>query len=74
MLRSDVEIWGGGGAESIHFEIWGGRGPPGPPGSSAYVVDHLPKEINRPSCVSVKVNTHPKGTPLVQGGWKYQWG
>ena len=29
-----------GGAESIYFEIWGGGGawPPGPPGSSAYVV------------------------------------
>ena len=26
-----------GGAENIYFEIWGGRGPPGPPGSSAYV-------------------------------------
>ena len=25
-----------GGAESIYCEIWGGRGPPGPPGSSAY--------------------------------------
>ena len=33
LVNSGVEIWG---AENIYFEIWGGRGPPGPPGSSAY--------------------------------------
>ena len=29
-------MWKSGGAESINFEIWGGRGFLGPPGSSAY--------------------------------------
>ena len=28
----------GGGGESRYFEIWEGRGPPGPPGSSAYAL------------------------------------
>ena len=32
-----VNIWCG--AENINFEIWGGRGPLGPPGSSAYDFD-----------------------------------
>ena len=26
------------GPKALYFEIWGGRGPLGPPGSSAYVI------------------------------------
>ena len=35
-----------GGGEIIYFEIWGGHGPPGPPGSSAYVVTGADPGIN----------------------------
>ena len=41
MLKSEFQamlVLKSGGAEIIYFEIWGGHGPPGPPGSSAYVM------------------------------------
>ena len=46
-----MKIWGG--PESIYFEIWGGRGPLGPPGSSAYVLPGAMASIKRKRVVRI---------------------